>query len=88
MLKKLSRSSKVVKDLKMLEKEILKIKNDRARSTGLGLLKKLQDQTNIIDSTHSIFSVSDINNEKIRENIETLAKIRQEIAKLIKDSKS
>lgn len=88
MLKKLSKSSRAVKELKIFEKEISNISNEQARKRGLNLISKLKDQNNIIDSAHSVLSAADINNEKIKENAEKLIKIRQEIVKLIKDSKS
>lgn len=88
MLRKLSTTSKAAKEIKQFETEISKIENSTARNKGFELLKKLKAQNNIIDFAHSPLSAVDIDNEKIRENIQSSVEIREKIKKLIKDANS
>lgn len=86
MLNKLSKSTKATREIKKFEAEINKIKEESAKKLGHELLQKLKYQSNVIDQLHSPLSAPSIDNEKIKENIESLVKIREKILKLIRDA--
>lgn len=88
MLHNLLNSKKAKKEIQKFEKELQGFTNVEAQKRGFDLLAKLKRQSIKIDFIHSTDSVTDINNEKIRENIESLVKVRSELYKLIKDAKS
>lgn len=88
MLKSLLKSKNAKKEIKDFEKQLHSITNTDAQKLGFDLLNRLKKQSLKIDFAHSSDSAADINNEKIRENIESLVKIRNDLRKLIKDSKS
>lgn len=88
MLKKISHSSKSIKEFKKFQKEIDSIQDEAAKKIGHELLKKLKLQSSSIDNLHSPLAAKDIDAEKIKEHVDALVKIRLKIVKLLKDSKS
>lgn len=88
MLKKLSQSEVAQKEIKKLKKSIERIDNPDAKKLGFELINKLNSQANLIDHYHTPLAVKDLSTKRIKENVEELVSIRQQLAKLIKDANS
>ena len=86
-MKPLLKHSKAEKDFIQFQRNIDNINNEAVKEKGNNLLQKFKIQCNIIDNMHSTLGIKGLDGKKILENIERLTTLRQEIMKLIKDSK-
>jgi hypothetical protein len=83
---KIKHSNKFKKDFAQYKRDIEKISNERVKKECYKLLNKLVEEYNWVDAVHDIANKS-IDPTKIRENVERSIKIRQQLNKIIKDSK-
>lgn len=87
MIKGLSQHKKVIRDFKLIEKELNALPDGVVKDKGFQLFGKLKLQANMIDQLHTTVGVRDISAKSIKEHAEQLSNIRSEILKLIKNSK-
>jgi hypothetical protein len=83
---KLHQSNEFQKDFKKYKKDIDQIANETAKAKCNDLLNKLSNEFSYIDAVHNVSNKS-IDPTKIRENIERSVVLRNQLNKIIKDSK-
>ena len=83
---KISQSKEFKKDLKKYKRDIDQITNERAKEKCKDILNKLSNEYSYIDATHDAINKS-IDPTKVRENVERSIVLRQQLDKIIKESK-
>ena len=83
---KIHQSSEFKKDFKKYKKDIDQITNETAKAKCNDLLNKLSNEFSYIDAVHDMSNKS-IDPTKIRENVERSVMLRDQLNKIIKDSK-
>jgi len=83
---KIHQSKEFKKDFKKYKKDIDQITNETAKAKCNDLLNKLSNEFSYIDAVHDMSNKS-IDPTKIRENVERSVMLRDQLNKIIKDSK-
>ena len=83
---KINQSSEFKKDLAQYKRDIEKITSKDAKEECNNILNKLLSEYNYIDAAHDTINKS-IDPTKVRENVERGIILRQQLNKIIKDSK-
>ena len=83
---KINQSKEFKKDYAQYKKDIERITNERAKEECNNILNKLLSEYNYIDAAHDVINKS-IDPTKVRENVERGIILRQQLNKIIKDSK-
>lgn len=83
---KISQSKQFKKDYAQYKRDIGKINNESVKQECYDLLNKLSSEYSYIDAVHDITNKS-IDPTKVRENVERSISLRQQLNKIIKDSK-
>ena len=83
---KINQSSEFKKDLAQYKRDIEKITSKDAKEECNNILNKLLSEYNYIDAAHDVINKS-IDPTKVRENVERGIILRQQLNKIIKDSK-
>jgi len=83
---KINQSSEFKKDLAQYKRDIEKITSKDAKEKCNNILNKLLSEYNYIDAAHDVINKS-IDPTKVRENVERGIILRQQLNKIIKDSK-
>jgi molecular chaperone GrpE (heat shock protein) len=83
---KINQSSEFKKDYAQYKRDIERITNERAKEECNNILNKLLSEYNYIDAAHDVINKS-IDPTKVRENVERGIILRQQLNKIIKDSK-
>jgi hypothetical protein len=74
------------KDIAQYKRDIEKINSNSAKENCYEILNKLSREYNYIDAVHNVSNKS-IDPTKIRENVENGISLRNELNRIIKDSK-
>jgi hypothetical protein len=83
---KISQSKEFKKDFKKYKRDIDQITNERAKEKCKDILNNLSNEYSYIDATHDVINKS-IDPTKVRENVERSIVLRQQLDKIIKESK-
>ena len=83
---KINQSKEFKKDYAQYKRDIERITNERAKEECNNILNKLLSEYNYIDAAHDVINKS-IDPTKVRENVERGIILRQQLNKIIKDSK-
>jgi hypothetical protein len=83
---KISQSKEFKKDFKKYKRDIDQITNKRAKEKCKDILNNLSNEYSYIDATHDVINKS-IDPTKVRENVERSIVLRQQLDKIIKESK-
>jgi|AntAceMinimDraft_12_1070368.scaffolds.fasta_scaffold44165_2 hypothetical protein len=83
---KISQSKQFKKDYAQYKKDIDRIPNKSVKQNCYDILNKLLSQYSYIDAVHDVINKS-IDPTKVRENVEHSVRLRQQLNKIIKDSK-
>ena len=83
---KIHKSKEFKKDFIKYKKDIDQITNETAKAKCNDLLNKLSNEFSYIDAVHDVSNKS-IDPTKIRENVERSVMLRNQLNKIIKDSK-
>ena len=87
MLPKLKNTQTFQKEINNYKKDILLLDNEDAKEKGLRIINQLMHQAHIIDQVHSPIGNTSVDPRTVRENVETISKLRFNLKKLIKESK-
>ncbi len=74
------------KDIAQYKRDIEKINSNNVKENCYELLNKLSSEYNYIDAVHDVLNKS-IDPTKVRENVENAMFLRNQLSKIIKDSK-
>ena len=83
---KINQSKEFKKDLAQYKRDIEKITSKSAKEECNNILNKLLSEYSYVDATHDVINKS-IDPTKVRENVERSIKLRQELNKIITNSK-
>jgi|TARA_B110000503_G_C7057633_1_gene375192 hypothetical protein len=83
----LSKFHKLQEDVNSYNIKILRLTDQKTKDRALQIVKKLQEQVNLIDNAHSERNNGYIDPRTVRDNVETLQTLRIAMRKLFKDAK-
>ena len=83
---KINQSEEFKKDIAQYKRDIERITNERAKEECNTILNKLLSEYSYVDAAHDVINKS-IDPTKVRENVERSVGLRQQLNKVIKDSK-
>mgnify|MGYP000011382615 FL=1 len=83
---KVNQTKEFKKDFAQYKRNIEDITNERTKAECNDILNKLVNEFSYIDATHDAINKS-IDPTKVRENVERSIVLRQQLDKIIKDSK-
>ena len=83
---KITQSKEFKKDYAQYKRDIERITKERAKEECNTILNKLLSEYSYVDAAHDVINKS-IGPTKVRENVERSVGLRQQLNKVIKDSK-
>ena len=83
---KITQSKEFKKDYAQYKRDIERITNERAKEECNIILNKLLSEYSYVDAVHDVINKS-IDPTSVRENVERSVELRQQLNKVIKDSK-
>lgn len=87
MLTKLENYNKFKKEIQTYQVAVDKIQDENRKKYYSLLLAELKLQSRIIDEAHNPLTNKSIDPRQIRENVEKIMSIRQQLSKVVKDSR-
>ena len=84
---RLTNTERYQRDYKRYTLAVERIVDDKTRQQAQQLLLQFKTQSNIIDEAHNSRNNGSVDPRNVRDNIQTLVEIRQELERLIQDSR-